>query len=488
MIRPSPLLFFALVISGCTEDPPALGETGETNVLLIILDDVGSVSFGPYADYWAKKTWQGKTYKPARTAPTPAMDSICKKGVRFLDAWSYPTCSPTRASIFTGRHGFRTGVGEPCTVGTNVIGADEPSLPSIIKKALPAHGLGSVGKWHLGTPSSLGGHAAPNTMGWPHYAGVLHGAADYFSWQRTVNGVTRTSSTYATTQLTDDAISFYRSLSADQPSLLWLAYTAPHTPLHLPTAGLHSYTSLSATYDASKALDYYEAMLEAADTEIARLLRTLPDEDGDGLPDNTLVILLGDNGTLNGDQIRLLPAPFDGAKGKGSVFEHGVRVPLCIAGTGVATGGRDEDALVHVVDLYSTMLEAAGVDLATLPTGQFTFDSVSLTPYLRGEAHKSERTWVLTEQFASATSPNTFAPGIAIKSADYKYVRIVASGDSLSKYKERCLSTDNLVDDMAHDLYGGTDARATAACDALRDTALGVICKESGNPWATWCP
>jgi len=488
MHRILPFALSLLLLAACSDEQEST-TSGQTNVLLIILDDLGSVSLNAYADYWAQKTYNGKTYKPARTAPTPTMDKICKKGVRFLDAWSYPTCSPTRACILTGRQGFRTGIGEPCAKGTNNIGTDEPTLPSIIKKALPSYGLGSVGKWHLGTTQALGKDSAPNNMGWTHFAGILSGAADYSSWDRTVNGTTATSTTYATTQLTDDAISFYKSLSADQPSLLWLAYNAPHTPMHLPTAGLHSYTSLSATYDATKAMDYFEAMLEAADSEIGRLLQTLPDKDGDGLPDNTLVILLGDNGTLNGQTTKLLPSPFDGAKGKGSIFEHGVRVPLCIAGQGVASGGRDEDAMVHVVDLYNTMLEAVGVDLqANLPSSQFTFDSVSLTPYLKNEAHTSERTWVLTEQFKASASTGKSNPGIAIKSKDYKFVRFVKSGNALSKYTDYCFSTDNVVDDTSANLYGGTDAKATAACDTLRDTALGVICNESGNPWSTWCP
>ncbi len=473
-----------LAAAGCAEEVKT-----RPGVLLIILDDVGAASLGAYADHWARQSYNGTNFKPSRTAPTPHMANICGRGVRFLDAWSYPTCSPTRANILTGRHSFRTGVGEPCGKGTNSIGLDEPTLTSLLKIHKPAVGRGSVGKWHLGTTSALGGASAPNTMGWQYFAGILSGASDYFSWERTVNGTTATSTTYATTQLTDDAIAYIASLEQEQPYLMWLAYNAPHTPLHLPPSGLHSYSALSATVDASKSIDYFEAMLEATDTEIGRLLASLPDEDGDGLPDDTLVILMGDNGTLNGNKTKLLPSPFDGAKGKGSIYEHGVRVPLCIAGRGVASGGRDEDALVHVTDLYGTILEALGVDLATaLPTSSFSFDSVSLTPYLKQQKHDAERAWIMTEQFKAASSSATFDQGIAVKSASYKFMRWVKGGNSLDKYKDRCFSRANLLDDLNGDLYGGTDKTAIAACDALKTAALDLVCKESKNPWSSWCP
>ncbi len=474
-------------LAGCSDDvdePPA---AGKTSVLLIILDDVGSVSLKAYSDYWGKKSYKGTTYKPTRVAPTPNIDKICARGVRFVDAWSNPTCSPTRAAILTGRFGFRTGIGEPCSKKTNSIGVDEPSLPSVIKKHAPDYKLGSVGKWHLGTSSELGGDKAPNTMGWDHYVGILGGVADYYSWPRTVNGVTATSTSYATTKLTDDAISFLGTVAAGQPFLLWLAYNAPHTPLHLPPASLHSYDKLPSKVDAANSIDYFEAMLEAADTELGRLLKALPDADGDGLPDDTLVIVMGDNGTLNGATQKVLPPPFDTAKGKGSIYEHGVRIPLCVAGRGVTSGGRDADALVHVADIYRTILEAAGVDAAKA-SGDKTSDSVSLTPYLQNKANPKERGWIMTEQFKAAGSPGSFTQGIAIKSKQYKFVRTVKPKATLAKYLDECFGADNLIDDTAASLYGGTDKTATAACDKLRDTALGLVCQEKASPWATWCP
>ncbi len=481
------LLAWSVLASACG-DTDAEQTSGKTSVLLIILDDLGAASLGAYADYWGKKSWNGKTYKPARTPPTPNINNICTKGVRFLDTWSNPTCSPTRANILTGRHGFRTGVGEPCGAGTASIGTSEPSLPSIIAKHFPEYGLGSVGKWHLGKNTVLGGDKAPNTMGWQYYAGILAGVADYHSWDRTVNGVTATSTNYSTTQITDDAIAYYKSLASGQPYLLWVAYNAPHTPMHLPPSSLHSYSSLSSTYNASKAIDYFEAMVESVDTEIGRLLKAFPDEDKDGMPDNTLVLVLGDNGTLNGAGTKLLPEPFNTASGKGTLYEHGVRVPLCIAGKGVASGGRDEDALVNVVDLYDTMLEAVGVDLAALPTSTFTFDSVSLTPYLQNKTNAEERSWIMTEQFRKKSTGKGVAQGIAVKSTKYKFIRSVTSSSSVDKYTDMCFAAENLVDDASFELYAASDKTASAACDSLKDTALALICKETGSPWASWCP
>ena len=488
-----PLLFWAAV--GCradtntdtdvTETDTDTGTTdpASTNVLVVILDDVGSVSAGAYADYWGGRSTGERDWTPARTAPMPTIEGICDAGVRFTEAWSEPTCSPTRASVLTGRMPFRTGVGEPCGRGANEILPDELTLPLVIGASDPEYGLASVGKWHLGTGEDLGSDWAPNTMGWQHFAGIMGGHTDYFEWQRVEDGSRSTVTDYTTTRITDDALAWLATLDADQPWLLWVAYNAAHIPLHEPPSSLHSYGDLPDEFDEERSLDYFEAMVEALDTELARLLAALPDSDGDGLPDDTLVIVLGDNGTANDSEAKNLPPPYDGARAKGTVYEHGVRIPLCVAGEGVASPGRDEDAFVHVVDLYPTILEAVRVPDEATET--VDMDGITLTPYLQGTAHPNERQWLMSEQF-SVLDSKSLLHSIAIKDHSYKYVRVLRDPES-GEYTNECYGARNLTDAGSADLWGSV-VPATEACGSLRDVALGLVCSVEESPHAAWCP
>jgi arylsulfatase A-like enzyme len=131
-------------------------------------------------------------------------------------------------------------------------------------------------------------------------------------------------------------------------------------------------------------------MVEALDTEIGRLLRSVD-------LTTTTVIFVGDNGTTRG----VVARPYESSKAKESVYQGGVHVPLVVAGRGVsgAGTGRLSDALVNTVDLFPTILEQAGINLAqALPAG-LKIDGVTLRPYLQNTAHPRPRTWAYAELF-----------------------------------------------------------------------------------------
>src|SRR4029434_103993 len=111
----------------------------------------------------------------------------------------------------------------------------------------------------------------------------------------------------------------------------WLAFNAGHAPFHKPPDGLHSYDSLSGTQGdiTANPRPYYEAMIEAMDTEIGRLLSQVDIND-------TTVLFIGDNGT----PARVIQMPFSNARGKDTLYEGGVRVPFIVAGSGVVNPGR----------------------------------------------------------------------------------------------------------------------------------------------------
>lgn len=391
------------------EKPPAKEGTGSSrpNILLIILDDYGVDSTKSY-----QPPNDGRDY-----AATPNLDGICKAGVQFQNAWSTPLCSSTRATMLTGRHGFRTGIGEAIPRGQG-IDSKEPTLPRILdaNKAL-GYAHANLGKWHLGTTQVLGNLKAPNTMGWSFFSGVLSGSlADYSQWNKITNGASSSVTTYATTENVKDTIAWIEKQDRDKPWFVWLAFNAPHDPLHLPPKELHNVPGLSGTTRdiRQNPNGYFRAMVEAIDFEVGKLLDWLKSKQ---MFDNTVILYIGDNGT----QARAVLPPYDRRRSKGSIYQNGIHVPYCISGPIVSEGGRKSDALVHTVDLFSTILAIAGVDTKNdLPSG-FAYDSVSLVPLLKDAKATFSRDWNLSYRFAWGKNKEG---NQAIRNKTYKLVRL----------------------------------------------------------------
>ncbi len=389
------------------------------HVLLIIIDDFGIDSSAAYGDFDLDGTIDdGRTY-----APMPTMHSICASGIRFFNAWAAPICSPTRGGILTGRYGFRYGIGGPVTKD-NALSTEELTLPEILTAHAPNIAHANIGKWHLGTTSQYGGLNTPNEAGWNHYAGKPGGSLEsYFDWKRTVNGVEAQVAAYATTQNVDDTIEWLAAQNPETPWLVWLAFNAPHIPFHLPPPELHSNPNLvddSAEIE-SNPLPYYRAMLEALDTEVGRL-RTWIENNGHGPVD---IILVGDNGTFK----NVIEPPFKAAHSKGTVYEGGVNVPLCISGPAVMDGGRDAYALVQTVDFFSTIGALFDIDIATATSGT-TIDSVPFNHVLDNVSDES-RTWMYAEVF-EVPVPNS-KNAVAVRNAQYKLIREAQNDGSITE-------------------------------------------------------
>ena len=171
----------------------------------------------------------------------------------------------------------------------------------------------------------------------------------------------------------------------DDPWFVWLAFNAAHTPFHVPTAGLNTI----AVDDASDDLTKYQAAVEAIDTELDRLLASIP---SDVLADTTIIVF-GDNGTPKSVSV----PPFRSNHAKSTVYEGGIRVPFIVRSPYIAGAdrGRESLALVHSVDIFATLAEIAGVSSATAR------DSVSFLPYLQDPdlATLPTRPYVYSEMF-----------------------------------------------------------------------------------------
>ncbi len=337
------------------------------NLLVIVLDDVGM----------AKADGNGV---PDMGMPTPNLDALAARGLRFDRAWTHPSCSPTRAALLTGRLPFRYGLGQ-------AIARDGPyALPLgevTLAEALAPVGYTSVvlGKWHLIGHDAENAGQHPLDQGFAHHRGTIANlpfSADntsYTRWSKSIDGQATESTTYATTDTTNDAIEAVRTLNG--PWLLWVAYNAIHTPLHVPPASLVKQVPPANAPDHVLA----SAMMEALDHEIGRLLAEVKRRD------DTWVVVLGDNG-FSADALAPPLQALHPLGNKGAVTEGGTRVPWMVWGPGLQRGARTE-ALVQDVDLFPTLLDLAGVPPSD--PSRTNLDGISFAPVLRNPKHSGHR-------------------------------------------------------------------------------------------------
>ena len=339
--------------------------TAQRNIVLIIADDIGT-------------DWCGYYENHLDTAPMPNVRKLLSRGVRFTNAWSNPICSPSRAGMLTGRYSFRTGIGNGVGgAGDPGLDTSEITIPRLLKNAnAPTkYATANVGKWHLHsqTAQSL---TYPNKMGYDLFSGHFQGAIqDYFSWPKTVNGVTTNTTNYCATEETNDAIKWLGQQTNAKPFFLWMAFTLPHDPLHLPPDTLHSYRNLSGTAAdiAANPKTYFKAMVESMDNQVGKLYKWL---EANNKLDSTDIIFVGDNG----DESTVAQIP----RAKGSIYQPGVSVPFIIAGPSVKNQGRVSNTLVNFQDLFATIVEMAGFTnwRSQIPANK-PIDSKSLMPILQ---------------------------------------------------------------------------------------------------------
>lgn len=374
------------------------------NILVLLADDLGVDNVAVY----------GEGTNPP---PTPNIDALAARGVLFRNAWANPYCSPTRACLHTGRYAFRTFVGAVPTNNGGLLHPEELTLPEALDRTGTGYAHALIGKWHLG--KAHGGDLAPNRAGWSHYSGNLDGTIRYYWWRHTVNGVSGPSSVYATTQTVDDALAWIGTQT--KPWLCFVSFNAPHSPFHKPPEGLHTQRLLGKK-PATSPRAFFRAMVQAMDTEIGRLLRSLGAELA-----NTDVVFMGDNGTSGSVTV----PPFRTDHGKGTPYEGGVNVPLIVAGPSVQDPGREHGALVAAVDIFPTIAELAGADVDRLAPPWVALDGVSLAPYLHDANQAPLRRTVMAEYFRgptwAASQGNGFA---AIRDARFKLIRWYNVGDA----------------------------------------------------------
>ena len=400
------------------------------NFVFFLIDDMGWQDLGCY----------GSTFYE-----TPNVDRLAAQGMRFTDAYAAcPVCSPTRASIMTGRYPARLGI-------TDWIGA--PQKPTAYREYLPleevtiaealkeaGYATGYVGKWHLATSDQDRRKYYPDRQGFDiNIAGDNSGSPPtyfypYSKGKRSLETMPPDGreGEYLTDRLTDEAIKFVEA-SKDRPFLLYLAHYAVHTPLESKEELAEKYRTKAAglpeppkpqpvygPYNTRQRQDHavYAGMVQSVDESVGRVLRKLEEL---GLEQNTVVIFMSDNGGLSTVAREGPTCNLPLRAGKGWLYEGGIREPMIVRWPGIAQAGSICQEPVISTDFYPTMLEMAG--LPARPAQHV--DGVSLVPLLRqsGAADRKALYWHYPHYHGSGNRPSG-----AVRAGDFKLIEWYEDG------------------------------------------------------------
>jgi arylsulfatase A-like enzyme len=399
--------------------PTPVTDSSKPNILLIIADDQGVDSSNQYSYSLDKPR-------------TPTLDALAASGIVFDNLWATPSCTTTRGSLITGQHGVHSGISfVPATMNTSTNTLQRYLRAST---ASASYQTAVIGKWHLGGANPANSH--PTDSGVGYYAGNITGVLpDYYNWPLVQNGVSGTSTVYHTTKITDLAIDWVAKQT--QPWFLWLAYSAPHDPFHLPPATLHTRTTLtgSTTDIAARTREYYLAAIEAMDAEIGRMLSTM----NAATRANTVIVYIGDNGT----PIQVVDANvYSRTKVKNTLYEGGIRVPMIASGKGVGRSNAREPALINTVDFYATIASLAGNSVTKVN------DGYSFAPLLQSGG-------TAARQYNYSEFQSDTVNGWTVRNTQYKLLQNLSGTQELYDLSKDLKEQTNL-------LTSGTDYSAIA--------------------------
>ena len=401
--------------TGCRQG----GSGRKPNIILILVDDMG---------------WTDAVCYGSRFYETPNIDRLAKRGMRFTNSYaSCAVCSPTRASIMTGRYPVRLGItdwirgrfqgGTVPLDGKNPSGflgnenrellcpqnalwleLDEITLAEVLKPAgyVSCH----IGKWHLGFEEWY-----PDRQGFDfNIGGCDYGQPpSYFDpYYRKGHGfiptlAPRKVGEFLTDREADEAVHFIEE-HKNQPFFLYMAHYAVHTPLEGKNEVVRKYASKPPTNQDNAT---YAAMIESVDDSVGKILDKV---DELNLNNDTLILFTSDNGGYLGATHN---APL--RSGKGYPYEGGIRVPLIVSWPGKIDGGSEDNTPVSSVDYLPTICQAASVS----PPDDRPIDGISLMPLLtqRRSLERTDLFWHFPHYRGE------IVPYSIIRSLDWKLIK-----------------------------------------------------------------
>lgn len=462
-------LFFSLVI--------AQKNTSKPNVLVILADDLG----------WSDLSCYGSSFYE-----TPHLDKLAKEGVRFTQFYAAsPVCSPTRASVLTGKYPNKTGVtdwitgrqaGGKAKPYEKLVGPETAYQLSSEEKTIAQYALQNgyttffAGKWHLGEtendwPESFGFQS--NKGGWSKGSPtgrINDSTGGFFVPYKNPKLSDGPKGEYLTDRLTNECLNFLDQQN-DQPFFLFYSLYAVHNPLQAQDSLIKKYKAKQQTLGLTPAQRFakdepwmqhenewkrrliqdhpvYAAMMENMDQNIGKILAKLEQL---GLDKNTLIIFTSDNGGLSTAE----GSPTSNAPlraGKGWLYEGGIRVPMIMRWQGKIPENKEIDWPAISNDIYPTV---ARIMNAQYKTGA-TIDGVDLLQLLGRE--KSDRTLFWHYPHYSNQGGK---PGSVIRKGQYKMVYDYET-DSMELFdlskdpyeKENIIAKEqNLAIDMKKELF-----------------------------------
>ena len=385
------------------------------NIVLIVADDLGYADLG---------------FQGVEDIPTPSLDALAAGGIRLTNGYVTGTwCSPSRAALMTGRYQQRFGDnGHEATPGHG-LDLEETTLADRLRAA--GYTTGLVGKWHLGEDPKF----HPMQRGFDEFFGFLRGGHNFFPDEPIIifpdrNGIGEdlgqipegravldhqilrgkehvAEETYLTDAFTREAVSFIRRHEA-KPFFLYLSFNAVHTPMQATDDRLKKFASVN--HPVRKV---YNAMTLAMDEAVGDVLTQLSRS---GLEEDTLIFFISDNGGPTVHKYAYNASDNSPLRGsKSTTLEAGIRVPFVVSWPGQIASGEQYDEPVIQIDIFPTVLAAAGINAEP----EKRLDGVNLLPYLHGETSGSPHEALYWRSWGQ----------IAIRRGNWKLVSYVAKMD-----------------------------------------------------------
>ncbi len=392
------LLVLVLTVLACTYPEQKASLTERPNIILIMIDNVGYPEIGINGNDLVK---------------TPNLDNFAKEGIQFSRFYSNPLCSPTRASLMTGRYYYRTGILHTSRGGAKMHG-DEITIAEILKDA--GYTTGIFGKWHLGDNYPM----RPQDQGFDetliHKSGRLGQVPDnpntYINPKLWENGQYVQKQGYCTDIFFNAAISYIQE-NQNNPFFIYLPTNIAHTTSE---AGLAVPDKYSAPYIV-QGLDQNKAtvcgMINNFDENFGRLTNRL---DSLGIAENTLLIFLSDDGNVRVAENRYKGHSYS------TPYEGSIRVPCFIQWSGEIRSKVTINQIANHIDILPTILDAA---VAQIPK-DLIIDGESLMPLLKSKnadwknrklfiqcergliPHRYKNCAVISDRYKLIGYPNTF--------------------------------------------------------------------------------
>ncbi len=394
----------------------ASAQNKQPNIVFILADDLG----------WKDLACYGNPF-----TETPNIDKLAEGGIRFTDAYAAcPVCSPTRASIMTGKYPARLQLtnfikGERTDENSPVLPANwkpylegtEITIAELLKNK--GYATGMVGKWHLGNEDSM----APWSQGFDYSRMIGKNALDYYNYSIFLdsykNEFTDNGTEYLTDKLTEYGVEFIQK-NAQKPFFLYMAYSAPHVFIVPRGDKLKKYFFKYGSSE-EKFNPYYSAMVESIDDGVGQIMESLKEQ---GLLENTIVIFTSDNGGLGLDELGPIPtnmAPL--RKWKGHIYEGGTRIPAIVNWPGKISSGKVSGSYFSTTDYLPTFCEITGI--SKIPKN---IDGESILPLLLNPEKQTAQNRPLYWHYPHFSN-QLGRPAGSVRMGDFKLVELYETGE-----------------------------------------------------------